>query len=384
MPVLRNKKIKVSVVMPCLNESESVGTCVKQALLGLKLANLSGEVLVADNGSSDGSVAIAKRSGARVVIENRRGYGRAYKAGFSAARGDYLVMGDSDGTYDFREIGKLIDELNKGADMVIGSRLSGNIHKGAMPWTHRYIGTPILSWLLTRLFGVKVRDSQSGFRAFKKKSYDSINPVSTGMEFASELLVGALRGKLKIREVPIDYYPRVGISKLSSVRDAWRHIRFMLLYSPNALFIAPGMGMLLAGALIMALLLPGPIYLNGRAYDIHLYIVGFLLVVVGFQIISLGVYAKTYAVQRGLEKKNKFLSTFYRYFTLERGLATGTLVFITGVTVASLVFFEWANNGFGALNSIRQVLFSVVLIIIGIQSIFTSFFVSLINLNSDD
>jgi len=376
--------MKVSVVMPCLNEEKSVGPCIKAAQIGLKSSGLAGEVIVVDNGSKDNSAKVARSAGAIVISESRRGYGQAYKTGFAASRGKYLVMGDSDGTYDFREIGKLISELKKGQDMVIGSRLLGNIRSGAMPWTHRYIGTPILSWLLARLFGVKVKDSQSGYRAFTRDAYLRLNPKSTGMEFASELLINALRKKLSISEVPIDYYPRVGQSKLSSVRDAWRHIRFMLLYSPNALFIYPSLIMLFLGIPLIITLLPGPIYFNGRVYDVHLYILGSLLTVLGFQTFSLGLYAKTYAYYQGLEGKNKFLTTFYRCFSLERGLLFGFGVALVGIIVGGLIFYDWAQSGFGALSSVRPALLSLVMIIIGTQAIFTSFFISLITLYRDE
>lgn len=374
----------VSVVMPCLNEEAAVGGCVESAKLSLKQAKLPGEVIVVDNGSTDESARIARRAGAIVISEPRRGYGRAYKSGFSIAKGMYIVIGDSDGTYDFREVGKLVNELKQGYDLVIGSRLTGKIHAGAMPWSHRYIGTPVLSWLLARLFGAKVRDSQSGFRAVTKESLLRLNPKTNGMEFASEILIEALRKKLKIVEVPIEYYPRVGRSKLSAMRDAWRHIRFMLLYSPNTLFLVPGLTLLILGIVLIIALLPGPIYFNGRAYDIHLYILGSLLTVLGFQIFSLGLYAKTYAVQQGLEERNKFLSAFYRYFSLERGLLFGLGAILVGGIVGGTIIFEWAQSGFGTLSSVRPALLSLVMIVVGSQAIFTSFFISLITLNNDE
>ena len=231
----------VSVVMPCLNEEATIGRCVAKAWRGIELAGVPGEVIVADNGSTDRSPEIAAAAGARVIHQPKRGYGNAYLAGFAAARGRYLVMGDADDTYDFGEVGRFIVPLREGGyDYVLGSRFKGKILPGAMPWHHRWIGNPVLTWILNRLFGLHASDAHSGMRAFTREAYERMRLQSPGMEFASEIVINAAKARLRVTEVPITYYPREGESKLRSFRDGWRHLRYMLLYSPDWLFLAPG------------------------------------------------------------------------------------------------------------------------------------------------
>src|SRR5947209_1008017 len=256
----------VSVVIPCLNESESIERVVRLARETHETACIAGEVVVADNGSVDGSDALARGAGARVVHESRRGYGSAYLAGFAAARGEYIVMGDADLTYDFTEIPRFLEELDAGADMVIGDRMD-NIHPGAMPWLHRYVGNPILTGLLNLFFRTGVKDAHCGMRALRRDSLERLDLRATGMEFASEMVIRAAKENLDIRQFPIQYLPRDGESKLSSFRDGWRHLRFLLVHSPNHLFLLPGAIFAALGALAsLAVLLHVNVF--GRRWDL--------------------------------------------------------------------------------------------------------------------
>jgi glycosyltransferase involved in cell wall biosynthesis len=283
----------VSVVIPCLNEAESIEHCVALALRTLELHAIPGEVIVADNGSEDGSAELAELAGARVVHEPRRGYGSAYLAGFAAACGTYIVMADADLTYDFGEIPHFLAELQDGADMIVGDRMD-NIHPGAMPWHHRYIGNPLLSGLLNLLFHTGVSDAHCGMRAFRRDRLEQLALRTTGMEFASEMVIRAAKAKLEVRQLPIEYHPRGGESKLSSFRDGWRHVRFLLLHAPNHLFILPGALMSLLGGLISLTVL-AHVDALGRTWDLHTLIGGSLLLIVGAQVVGLGLCAHAYA-----------------------------------------------------------------------------------------
>jgi glycosyltransferase involved in cell wall biosynthesis len=291
----------VSVIIPCLNEAAGVGKCVMKALQALRDLNLPGEVIVVDNGSSDGSPEVAERAGARVVHERRRGYGAAYLRGFREARGDYFVMGDGDDSYDFLDIPRFIEPLRSGAaDMVMGTRLKGNILPGAMPWTHRWIGNPILSGILRLFFGTRVSDSHCGMRSFTRAGFERMNLRTQGMEFASEIVVCALRERLRIDEVPITYHPREGLSKLRGMSDAWRHMRFMLMYSPSYLFQMPGLVLMVVGTAIVIWQAGGPQELFGRTWDFHVLLFGALAVILGYNFVLFDVFAKTFSMGAGL------------------------------------------------------------------------------------
>ncbi|HEX7941925.1 MAG TPA: glycosyltransferase family 2 protein, partial [Gemmatimonadaceae bacterium] len=282
----------VSVVIPCLNEAENIVECVTKAREALARNAIAGEVVVADNDSEDGSRELAEAAGARVVHEPRRGYGSAYRAGFAAAQGEFIVMGDADLTYDFDEIPRFLAELQDGADMVIGDRMK-NIHPGAMPWLHRYVGNPLLSGFLNLLFRTGISDAHCGMRAVRAEALPQLALRTTGMEFASEMVIRAAKEDLDIRQFPIEYHPRGGESKLSSFRDGWRHLRFLLVHSPNHLFILPGAVMALLGALV-ALTVLARVDIFGRQWDIHALIGGSLLMVVGTQVVALGLCAHAY------------------------------------------------------------------------------------------
>jgi glycosyltransferase involved in cell wall biosynthesis len=380
---LEGQEIVVSVVMPCLDEEETIGACVAKALEGIRRSGLPGEVIVSDNGSTDRSVEIATELGARVVHQPKRGYGNAYRAGFDAARGKYIVMGDSDDTYDFTELGQLVEKLREGNEYVLGSRFAGTILPGAMPWANRHIGNPILTGMLNFMFGLRSSDAHSGFRAFTRDAYRRMRLQTTGMEFASELVINAARAKLKVAEVPITYYPRGGESKLHRVRDAWRHIRFMLLYSPDHLFVIPGAFLLIIGLLSMLFLLPGPQIVNGYYFDYHFMFIASLLTIVGFQVLLTGFYAKAYAFTHRFAPDDRMIQLFYRYFSLEAWAGVGLVIFLVGFAVDATIFATWVQHSFKDLFAVRQALFALTLMVIGLQLIFSSFLLSILNINSE-
>src|ERR1700681_747241 len=282
----------VSVVIPCLNESETISACVSAALEAIERMGVPGEVVVADNGSEDDSAKLAEQAGARVVIERRRGYGSAYLAGFAASKGRYIVMADADLTYDFKEIPRFVAALEEGAEMVIGDRMD-NIQPGAMPWLHRYVGNPVLTGVLNLFFRTGINDAHCGMRALRRDVLPRLDLRATGMEFASEMVIRASKANLKIAEFPIEYHPRGGQSKLSSFRDGWRHLRFLLVHSPNYLFIVPGAVLAGVGTLIVVFVGSGLDFF-GRAWGLHALIGGALLMIVGTQVLALGLCAHAY------------------------------------------------------------------------------------------
>ena len=357
--------IDVSVVMPCLNEEATVGTCIDLARRGLERAGLSGEIIVADNGSTDGSTGVAQSRGARVVGVSPRGYGHAYRGGIAEASGRVIVIGDSDGTYDFSKLGDLVRPLKDGAELVLGSRLRGSIERGAMPWLHRYVGNPFLSTLLNRFYRTRISDTHSGFRAFTRDAYDRLGLRSGGMEFASEMLIVAAQMGMRVVEVPISYQPRAGESKLRSFRDGWRHLRLLLLHSPRHLFTIPGMVMATIGMVLLLALLPGPIWVRGRLIDYHFMFVGALLAILGVQVATLGLFAHS---------KRQAPA----WFTLERGLLTGLVVLVAGFGANVYILLDWIASGFGALDAVRGAIFALTLIVIGTQVLFSSFYLDLI------
>jgi glycosyltransferase involved in cell wall biosynthesis len=369
--------IKVSVVIPCLNEEASIERCVTEALEALDRQEWVGEVIVADNGSDDDSARIAKAAGALVVHEDRRGYGSAYLAGFAAAAGDYIVMVDADLTYDFSDIPRFVDELDKGADLVMGNRMKG-IEPGAMPWLHRYVGNPLLSGILNLFFSTGVRDAHCGMRAVRRDVLPNLDLRTTGMEFASEMVVRAGKERLAIAEIPIHYHPREGESKLSSFRDGWRHLRFLLVHSPNWLFIFPGAVMALLGALVtLTVLLQVPVF--GRNWDLHSMVAGSLLMIVGTQVLALGLCAHAYGTYF-MGERDPWFDRMRARFKLEHGLLFGGVVTFAGVAVAAAIVGIWVHRGFGQLSEERLAVLAAALIIVGIQIFFSSFLLSILGL----
>ncbi len=369
----------VSVIMPCLDEAAGVVDCVRRSLAALALMGIPGEVVVADNGSTDGSAAAAAAAGARVVHEPRPGYGSALLRGFAEARGEILVMGDADGSYDFSGLPELIADLRSGAaDLVMGSRFKGGIQPGAMPWANRWIGNPVLSGMLRLLFRTSVSDAHCGLRACTRSAYERMGLRTTGMEFASEMVIAALQSGLRISEVPILYHPRAGESKLHPVRDAWRHVRFMLLFSPSYLFQIPGLLLLLAGAIAVGLLAGGPRRLFGHTWDFHVLLFGAGAMFLGYSLMVFDLLAKTFSAGAGIGKPRPWLRDFLRRFTLERGLLVGMILLLAGLGLEIKIVFDWMRAGAGALMAVRGITVGMSLMAIGAQTLFASFLISLL------
>ncbi|HVL97132.1 MAG TPA: glycosyltransferase family 2 protein [Solirubrobacteraceae bacterium] len=368
---------KVSVVIPCLNEAENIEECVTRAWTAIRGAGLEGEVIVSDNNSTDGSGEIAERAGARVVHETRPGYGSAYLAGFAAARGEYIVMADADLTYDFAEIPHFVEELDKGYQLVMGDRMD-NIHPGAMPWLHRYVGNPILTGILNLFFRTGVSDAHCGMRGFRRDILPILDLRTTGMEFASEMVIRASKEKLRISEFPIEYHPRGGESKLSSFRDGWRHLRFLLVHSPTHLFMIPGAILLAVGALI-AVTVISQINIFGREWDIHTMVAGALLMIVGTQVVALGLCAHAYGTYF-MGEKDPWFDRMRARFRLEHGLMLGGAILLAGFVTAAIIGITWIDRGFGQLSEERLAVLAATLIIVGLQVFFSSFLLSILGL----
>jgi glycosyltransferase involved in cell wall biosynthesis len=373
----RPAQVGVSVVIPCLNEGDHIGECVKRAAEALAGAGLDGEVLVVDNGSVDASADRAREAGARVVHEARRGYGSAYLAGFAAARGDYIVMADADLTYDFRDIPRFVELLDSGGELVMGDRMD-NIHPGAMSWLHRYVGNPILSGILNAFFRTGVKDAHCGMRAIRKEALPTLDLRTTGMEFASEMVIRASKERLDIRQIPIEYHPRSGDSKLASFRDGWRHLRVLLVYSPTHLFVIPGAIMALLGALV-ALTVVLQLEIFGRQWDIHAMVAGSLLMIVGTQVLGLGICAHAYGTYF-LGERDRWFDRMRARFRLEHGLLLGAAVVVPGFVFAGVILVTWINRGFGELTDERLAILAVTLIVVGVQVVFSSFLLSILGL----
>ena len=369
--------LDLSIVIPCLNEAGTIEECVRRARQALEANNIVGEVIVADNGSDDGSDVLAAAAGAHVVHEPERGYGSAYLAGLGAARGKYILMADADLTYDFAEAPRFLAELEGGADVVIGNRMK-NILPGAMPWHHRYIGNPLLSGFLNVLFNTGVGDAHCGMRAVRSEVLPQLDLRTTGMEFASEMVIRASKEKLQIRQFPIHYHPRGGESKLSSFRDGWRHLRFLLVHSPNHLFILPGALMAMLGGLI-ELIAIAHIGVLGREWQIHATIAGALLAIVGTQVVALGICAHAYGTYY-MGEQDRWFDRMRARYRLEHGLALGGAVMLLGLGIGTLIVIDWLGNGFGALADENLAVLAATLLIVGIEIFFTSFLLSIIGL----
>jgi glycosyltransferase involved in cell wall biosynthesis len=367
---------QISVVIPCLNEEKAVGNVVEQALEGIRRSGRTGEVIVVDNGSTDASAEAAAAHGARVVSEPRRGYGSAYLTGLAEARGEYIVMGDADETYPLQELVPFVERLEAGDDLVIGSRFQGTIHGNAMPRLNRLVGNPILTGMLNVLFGVKVSDAHCGMRAVRKDAVTALDLHSTGMEFASEMVFKAYRRGLRVSELPIDYFPRTGESKLNRFGDAWRHVRFMLLYSPSWLYLVPGSFLLLLGIAGMLVLASGPVDVFGRTWQIHTMLGFVALTLIGAQVIQLGVFARTYARVR-IGERDPLLERLGRGLRLEHGLLAGGALIVLAFAAVGI---EWAAEGFGALGRAYETALLVTMLGLGLQVVFGAFFLALLTM----
>ena len=372
LPSVPPAPIEVSVVMPCLNEARTVAICVRKAVECLERLGVSGEVIVADNGSTDGSQDLAREAGARVVPASRRGYGAALQAGIAAAKGRFVIMGDADDSYDFTALGPFIERLRAGDELVMGNRFAGGIKPGAMPWLHRYIGNPVLSGILNLFFRSPIRDAHCGLRGFRKESYEKLDLATPGMEFASEMVVKACLHKQKISEVPTTLSPdgRDRPPHLRSFRDGWRHLRFLLLMSPLWLFRVPSVCLVGLGLALMALLTPGPVALGNARLDVTAMLIGSLCVVLGHQGLWLWALAQHFGWRSGLLPPHRLAPWLTRSFSLERGLQLGGLLFALGVG-----FLIWSL----AVSAVRPALWAGTSTVLGAQVIFGSFFLGLMD-----
>ena len=366
----------VSIVMPCLNEEKAIASCITKARAALDKYGFDGEIVVADNGSTDRSPEIAAALGARVTTERRRGYGSAYQNGIAAAQGRYIVLVDADDTYDFDALNLFVDALDSGYEYVNGDRFGGQIMPGAMPWSNRYIGNPVLSGLLNLLFHTGIRDVHCGMRALTRDAYERMRVTTTGMEFASEMVIHAARSDLRRTEVPIRYFPRTGDTKLHRVRDGWRHLRLILLYSPTALFLVPGLVLFVPGLLLMLLLTPGPLRLGGLVLDLHTMIACSGAVVLGLQVISLGLFAEAYSVSHRLGARHPAIAWLNRHASLEMGALLGVLMAVAGVVALAFVVVQRLKANFDAFYEIRLTVLALTLTVVGIQLVFASFFMA--------
>lgn len=369
--------VLMSIVIPCLNEAATISECVRRAQVALEAREIDGEIIVVDNASTDGSGALAQTAGARVIHEPDRGYGSAYLAGLAAARGEFVLMADADLTYDFGELGRFLAELQDGADMVVGNRMR-NIHPGAMPWHHRYIGNPLLSGFLNLLFKTGVDDAHCGMRALRRNVLGRLDLRTTGMEFASEMVIRAAKEKLDIRQFDIEYHPREGESKLSSFRDGWRHLRYLLIHSPTHLFIVPGSVMTALGALVQLVVIAHLAFF-GRQWQVHALIAGALLTIVGVQVVALGICAHAYGTYF-MGERDRWFDRMRARYRLEHGLMLGGAITVAGLGAGTWIVVDWITNGFGALGEENLAVLAATLVIIGIEIFFTSFLLSILGL----
>lgn len=379
---------EVSIVMPCLNEAETIGICIMKGKKALEAWGLDVEILVADNGSTDGSIEIAQKLGARVVKVAEKGYGNALRGGIEAAAGKWIIMADADDSYDFGNIAPFIEKLKEGYDLVMGCRLpggGGKISQGAMPWKHRWIGNPVLSGIGQLFFESPTTDFHCGMRAFTREAYRRMELRTTGMEFASEMVIKATLKKMRIAEVPITLY-KDGRSRpphLRSWRDGWRHLRFMLLYSPTWLFLVPGMLLLLVGMSVGLRLQWDSWKVGPFGFDTNTLLVCSMAQVVGLQIFSFGVFARVFAVSEGLLPDDQPLDKIFKFFSLERGIILGLIVLLLGLIRLIQAVLFWKAAQFGALSypdSLRQVIPAVTWITMGVQVVFFSFFLGILDI----
>jgi glycosyltransferase involved in cell wall biosynthesis len=369
--------LELSIIMPCLNEAETLATCIGKARDYLERHKIAGEVLIADNGSSDGSQEIATNSGARVVPIPERGYGSALRGGIAAAKGQYIIIGDADDSYDFTNLSPFLEKLRQGYDLVMGNRFQGGIKPGAMPVLHKYLGNPVLTWLGRLFFGSPCGDFHCGLRGFSKQAIEQLNLRTTGMEFASEMVVKASLYGLKITEVPTTLSPdgRSRPPHLKTWRDGWRHLRFLLMYSPRWLFLYPGLALMFLGFVATIWFIPQP--------KVHTLLYSATALIIGFQIVSFAIFTKAFAISEGLLPEDRKLRRFLRYINLEVGLIIGVILFLLGMGGSLYALYIWNARLYGALDpavTMRIVIPSVTALALGVQVVFSSFFLSVLGL----
>jgi glycosyltransferase involved in cell wall biosynthesis len=379
-------ELTVTILMPCLNEAETLAFCVDQAVAALRDNNVSGEVLIADNGSADGSQQIAIDHGARVVAVPVRGYGAALMAGIEAAHGKYILMADADASYDFGQLPRFLAKLEEGNDLVMGNRFSGEIKPGAMPPLHRYLGNPVLSFIGRLFFRIPVRDFHCGIRAMRRDAILGLNLRTTGMEFASEMVVKSSLADLRLAEVPTTLSPdgRSRPPHLRTWRDGWRHLRFLLLFSPRWLFFYPGIFTFFAGIVLSLWLLPGPQTIGRWTFDVDTLTYALGLVLIGAHISVFAVSARVFGTQEGFLPPNPKFERIFKYINLEVGLLFGCALLLAGFGILGYALHIWHDAGFGDLSPqrmLRLTLPSATCFMLGIEAIFGSFFLSLLGMN---
>jgi len=378
-------RIELSILMPCLNEAETLATCIKKAKKALDQLNVNGEIVVADNGSQDGSPEIAADLDARVIHVAEKGYGSALLGGIKAARGKYIIMGDADDSYDFANLGPFLEKLRAGYDLVMGNRFKGGIAPNAMPRLHRYLGNPALTGIGRLFFNSPCGDFHCGLRGFSKAAIQRLDLRTTGMEFASETVVKASLHGLRITEVPttLSADGRNRPPHLRSWRDGWRHLRFLLLYSPRWLFLYPGLLLMLLGAVVSGWLLLGPRVVDGVTFDVHTFLYGAMAIVIGYQAVIFAVFTKVFAITEGLLPEDPRLTTMFRYIQLETGIISGSLMLVGGIGLSVYALSFWSATSFGPLDpsrTLRLVIPAVTLIALGLQTVLSSFFLSILGM----
>jgi glycosyltransferase involved in cell wall biosynthesis len=382
--------IELSIVMPCLNEAETVAQCIEKARLGIQRAGVRGEIIVADNGSTDGSQAIAEKLGARVVPVKEKGYGSALRGGINAASGKWILMGDADDSYDFSEITGFVKKFQEGFELVMGCRLpigGGTIMPGAMPWKNRWIGNPVLSFIGQLFFKCPARDFHCGLRGFTRAAFEKMDLQTTGMEFASEMVIKATLKRLKITEVPTTLH-KDGRSRpphLKPWRDGWRHLRFMLLFSPRWLFLVPGLLLSVLGIAVSAALSCKTFHLGAVVFNVGTLAVACMTVIIGFQLVAFAFYTKVFAIAEGLLPDDPKLTRVFKVFTLEKGILLGLAILLAGIILLVHALWIWRRTGYGNLSpedNLRRLIPAVTLVVIGVQTIFSSFFMSALGLKT--
>jgi len=373
----------VSIVIPCLNEAQSIAFCIDKAFAAFRATGISGEVVVADNGSSDGSVEIATRCGARVVHVPARGYGNALRAGIEAAKGEFVIMGDADDSYDFSEVPKFVEKWRQGSEFVMGNRFAGGIKPGAMPWSHRFIGNPALTAILNRFFGASIGDAYCGMRGFTKALFRRIDSRTTGMEFALEMVIKASRMGANISEVPITLWPdkRGRQPHLRTFHDGWRSLRFMLLFAPNWLFLLPGGVLALVGLALVFWLLPGPRPVGRVVFDVHTMLFGMVFTLIGVQIVATGVFAKVFSYAERFSPDQRSMARWLSRVKLEHGLVSGAILILFGGAGLLWHCWEWAASDFGRFDKMRSLIFVSLWFFLGVQVFFSSFFISMLGIS---
>jgi hypothetical protein len=375
--------VEVSVVIPCLNEANSLAFCIDKAFAAFREIGIDGEVVIADNGSTDGSVEIAERHGARVVHVAAKGYGNALRAGIKAAEGNFVIMGDADDSYDFGEVPKFVAKWREGFEFVMGNRFAGGIQPGAMPTSHKLLGNPALTTILNLFFPARIGDAYCGMRGFTKRIYQTIEPRTTGMEFALELVIKAAQLRIQLAEVPIKLWPdkRGRPPHLRTLHDGWRSLRFMLLLAPNWLFLAPGLPLFLFGVAVVVLLALGPRPVGRIIFDTHTMFFGMIFALTGAQILAIGAFAKVYSYAERFSPNQRSLARWLRRVKLEDGLMVGAALILIGGAGLSWLCWEWVASSFGRFDHIRPLIFFSLWFFLGVQTVFSSFFISMLGIS---